>query len=358
MYFSKNLLILFAATFSLFIAFSSNDHNRVSAHPVTKNPNPNHHNHHHKHNIKPHTRLPINVKSTTSFKPKTTKSSKPKIVTRGATALGIAPLYNPNNKAANGHQVFFNNPATNIDYHQGEVMSGLTNIHFIYYGDWNNQDERNILQTFFENVDGTPWFQTLQKYSNLVNKNITGPIKLTHVLTNEYTHGSSLTKQNHIDIVNEALDQNILPEESNAIYFILSSKDVRSEGFCKDYCGYHSHFTRPSNTQLIYSYVGNAEEQCASGCATGNPNISPNSNVGVDGMINIMAHELIESMNDPFLSAWYDSNGQESADKCNFNFGKTAKAENNADYNMIVNDIKYNIQMNWNPITAECDIGS
>ncbi|CAG8545106.1 6571_t:CDS:1 [Ambispora leptoticha] len=237
-------------------------------------------------------------------------------------------------------------------------MSGPINIHFIYYGNWNDQNERDILQNFFTNVDGTPWFQTLRQYSNLANTNITGPIQLTHVLANEYTFGTSLTKQNHIDIINEAIDKNFLPVETNALYYVLSSKDVQSEGFCKDYCGYHSHFTRPDNTQLLFAYVGNAEQQCAPGCATGNPDISPNSNVGIDGMINIMAHEMIESLNDPFLSAWYDSKGQESADKCNFNFGPTVKADNNANYNMIVSGIKYNIQMNWNPNTAECEIGS
>ncbi|KAG9297697.1 hypothetical protein G9A89_011212 [Geosiphon pyriformis] len=277
--------------------------------------------------------------------------------------VGVAKPYDPNstsNDSNHKHQMFLNvnPPNVNIDYHQGDIITGLVNVHFIYYGDWSRQDERDILENFFKNIDGTPWFQTLTAYNNQKGGNITGPVHLTHVLVNEYTHGKYLTKQDHMDIVNEAINVKLLPEQENAIYYILSSKDIKSEGLCKDYCGYHSHFQRPNNSLLKFAYVGNAETQCPTGCAHGNPESSQNENVGIDGMINIMAHEFIEVMNDPFLNAWFDVKGQESADKCNFNFGKTVKAENGGEFNMIVGGIKYNIQMNWNPNSAICEIGS
>ena len=40
-------------------------------------------------------------------------------------------------------------------------------------------------------------------------------------------------------------------------------------------------------------------------------------------MVSVMSHELEEAVSDPLLNAWYDSNGEESADKCAWTFGTT-----------------------------------
>ncbi|HET9184067.1 MAG TPA: hypothetical protein VFP59_18210 [Candidatus Angelobacter sp.] len=43
-----------------------------------------------------------------------------------------------------------------------------------------------------------------------------------------------------------------------------------------------------------------------------------------DGLINVLSHEQFEAITDPDLNAWFDSNGEEDSDKCNFNFGVTS----------------------------------
>ena len=37
--------------------------------------------------------------------------------------------------------------------------------------------------------------------------------------------------------------------------------------------------------------------------------VSPNSDLGVDSMLNIYGHEFVEAVSDPLKNAWYDSNG-------------------------------------------------
>jgi hypothetical protein len=83
-----------------------------------------------------------------------------------------------------------------------------------------------------------------------------------------------------------------------------------------------------NGVDIKYAFVGNPDRcyqldpsgpQCE--VQTTGPN-SPAIGVGgADGMVNIIAHELSESITDPDLNAWFNSNNAENADVCNFNFG-------------------------------------
>ena len=64
-------------------------------------------------------------------------------------------------------------------------------------------------------------------------------------------------------------------------------------------------------------------------------------------MASIISHELEESVTDPDLNAWYDSRGQENADKCAWTFGAMSTASNGSIYNMTIGGLKYLIQRNW-----------
>ena len=50
---------------------------------------------------------------------------------------------------------------------------------------------------------------------------------------------------------------------------------------------------------------------------------SPNNDFGADAEVNTLTHELEETNTDPQLNAWYDSVGNENADKCAWTFGTT-----------------------------------
>jgi hypothetical protein len=64
-------------------------------------------------------------------------------------------------------------------------------------------------------------------------------------------------------------------------------------------------------------------------------------------MASIISHELEEAVTDPDLNAWYDTRGQENADKCAWTFGSTSTAPNGSQYNMTLGGRNFLIQQNW-----------
>ncbi len=149
----------------------------------------------------------------------------------------------------------------------------------------------------------------------------------------------------------------ICPLDANGVYLVLTSSDVKeSSGFCRTYCGFHTHATI-SGADIKYAFIGNVD-QCPNGCEaqlTG-PN-SPSTGVGgADGMANVITHETEEAITDPDLNAWFDSSGQEDADKCNFKFGPTSIAGNGAHFNQTFGGHNWLIQMEWeNSRGGGCD---
>ena len=142
-----------------------------------------------------------------------------------------------------------------------------------------------------------------------------------------------------------AISSGKLPLDSNGVYFVLTSADVNeTSGFCTQYCGWHTSGAI-SGKDIKYAFVGNAA-RCPSACAE--QTTSPNGNAGADAMASIIAHESEEAISDPDLNAWYDSRGEENADKCAWTFGATSRASNGSLYNFTGASGKHwLIQRNW-----------
>src|SRR5262249_46655107 len=67
--------------------------------------------------------------------------------------------------------------------------------------------------------------------------------------------------------------------------------------------------------------------------------------------------ELEESVTDPDINAWYDSRGQENADKCAWSFGTTYPLPNGSVANMRLGARDFLIQRNWvNDSGGYCDL--
>ena len=68
-------------------------------------------------------------------------------------------------------------------------------------------------------------------------------------------------------VVSSHIGAGKLPYDKNAIYLVLTSQNVTVDGFCSQFCGYHSYFNLPTTQQgTIYGLIGDAN-QCLSGCA-------------------------------------------------------------------------------------------
>ena len=231
-----------------------------------------------------------------------------------------------------------------INYHGGPVMLNTVNIYYIWYGNWSGNSATTILTNFGSAIGGSSYEHINSTYYNGSGTHVTGQVHYAGSTTDSYSQGTSLSDAQIQTVVSNAITKGKLPKDTNAIYFVLTSQDVTaSSGFCTQYCGWHTHGTI-SGSDIKYSFVGNPA-RCLSSCAA--QSTSPNGNAGADGMASILAHEMEEAISDPDLNAWYDTRGEENADKCAWKFGTESTASNGSKYNITLGGKQYLIQQNW-----------
>lgn len=249
-----------------------------------------------------------------------------------------------------------------ISYHGGPVMKGNpVHTYVIWYGNWsgtgsNTATTRSLIEHFLGTIGGSALELVNTTYGDN-SGNVSGNVSFSGHAFNTST--SNLSDSGVQTVVANAINSGALPRDSNGVYFVLTSSGVsETSGFCTSYCGWHTHASL-GGVDIKYSFVGNPD-RCPSACeiqSTG-PNSPATGIGGADGMANVMSHELEEAISDPDLNAWFDSSGNENADKCNFNFGPTSTCNANglcsasgtsagAKYNQTFGNNDWMLQMNW-----------
>jgi hypothetical protein len=203
-----------------------------------------------------------------------------------------------------------------------------------------------VVNSYFQKVGNTSFYDILTQYS------VSSPTPYT--IANSSTFGGSCVDTtpyasvgggHHGTPGDPLLDSDIEAELANAIsvcnlgnpdtmssptveFFIYTGLDVEScfdssHNDCSatdtngnaDYCAYHSYSNLPGvGINAIYANMPDMSSRCNSGS-------SPNGDSYADNLINLTSHEHFESVSDPYLNAWYDSNQQEIGDKCVWQFG-------------------------------------
>jgi hypothetical protein len=226
-----------------------------------------------------------------------------------------------------------------ISYHGGPVMTGTPNVHFIWYGNWSGNSATTLLPNLISGLSGSPYEAINSTYYNGSGTHVSGTMSYAGSSNDNYSQGTSLSDSQIISIVSATN-----PTDTNGLYFVLTSADVNeTSGFCTQYCGWHDH-TSIGGRDIKYAFVGNPD-RCPSACEE--QTTSPNGNAGADGMASIIAHESEEAISDPDVNAWYDSRGEENADKCAWTFGTEQTASNGSKYNVTLGGKNYLIQQNW-----------
>jgi len=231
-----------------------------------------------------------------------------------------------------------------ISYHGGPLMIGTKNVYYIWYGNWSGNTATTILTDLMNNLGGSPYFNINTTYTDGTGAHVVNAISYLGSITDNYSQGTALTDAQIQQVVSSAITSGSVPKDTNALYMVLTSADVNAtSGFCTQYCGWHTHATI-SGSDIKYAFIGNPD-RCPSSCAA--QTTSPNGNAGADGMASIISHELEEATTDPDLNAWYDTRGQENADKCAWTFGTESTASNGSKYNVTLGARNYLIQQNW-----------
>jgi len=249
-----------------------------------------------------------------------------------------------------------------INYHGGPIMPGTPHIYFIWYGNWTNgpkpsdsQQTVNLINILYAGSGGlgsSPYAKINSTYGDATHQ-VTGNFSRTRSTTDNYSKGKSVSDAGIQAIVTRAISNGSLPKDTNGLYFVLTSSDVsETSGFCTRYCGWHTS-AAILGADIKYGFVGNSD-RCPGACEA--QTVSPNGDSGADGMASVMAHETEEAISDPDLNAWFDSRGQENADKCAWKFGPLHGTLGAGAFNETFGSHNWLIQMNWeNARKGGCD---
>jgi Phosphate-induced protein 1 conserved region len=249
-----------------------------------------------------------------------------------------------------------------INYNGGPVLKNTVPVYIIWYGNWNGtgsntQTTVNLIDTLIGGLSNSGYEKINSTYGDATG-NVSGAMTLIKQVFDTGSQGTRLRNSRISAAISAQLTSGGLPTDPNGVYLFLSSSDVSESGFCTQFCGFHTHQTL-NGADIKWGFIGNSD-RCPSGCeiqATG-PNSTAGSGGGADGMANVIAHETEEAISDPDLNAWFDSSGQENADKCNFNFGATSTCNANglcsaagtsahARYNQTFGSNDWMLQQNW-----------
>jgi hypothetical protein len=250
-----------------------------------------------------------------------------------------------------------------INYNGGPVLKGNpVPIYIIWYGNWNGtgsntQASVNLIDAFLASgsLGGSGYEKINTTYGDTTG-NVSGNLQEIKQVFDTGSQGTKLRNSKISAAISAQLTSGGLPTDANGVYLFITSSDISESGFCTQFCGFHTHQTL-NGADIKWAFIGNTD-RCPSGCeiqSTG-PN-SPAPGVGgADGMSNVITHETEEAITDPDLNAWFDSSGNEDADKCNFKFGPTQTASNGARFNQTFGGFNWMIQMEWeNSRGGGCD---
>jgi hypothetical protein len=257
-----------------------------------------------------------------------------------------------------------------MEYHNGPIMSGASDVYFVWYGCWTNdcgnRGSANTIALITEltsSIGGTPYFQLNHLYGGGDGQSPSGGLFYSgSIYDNTYSHGFDLTEEDVKDIVKTGIENFHLPQDPSGIYIVMTSADIASSstGFCSQVGAAPPHGTVEAfGSQAMYGLVGNPNRcpsleapQFMSGAASLQ---TPNGDFAGDAMASTLARLLSNIVTDPYRNAWYDRSGLETADKCYGTFGQTYTTANGARANVRWDGHDYLIQQNWvNGKPARC----
>lgn len=250
------------------------------------------------------------------------------------------------------------------------------NVYFIWYGDWSHdRDAQKILVDFIKHIGGSPYFNINTTYyslepgpngKSLIKDRVINAVHYEGSTTDNYSQGANLSDNMVYAAVANAITSGALPLDKNGVYFLLTSGDVNQSdvqgGFGNTYCGWHSSSTNPElptdswppvdGVDVKIAWVGNAATQFAYDCIW-NYQTTMSGSLAADGMANVIAHELEESVTDPDTTSWINLNSGllgEIGDLCAWTFPgpyHSGSASDPQPPDMKFDGIPYLIQENW-----------
>jgi hypothetical protein len=299
------------------------------------------------------------------------------IVRSGTAPLSYEPLPNAPGAApnsSNGHA----SPSSSklVEFHGGPVMASNTNYALYWAPGGASQFPAGYesgIDRYFEDAahdsgGGASIDSVLSQYGANYSSHFGGAIADTDPYP---ANGCSeamicFTEEQLRAEIRKFVEAQKLPTDLQHEYFLLTPAGVES---CLEaighkcsagtkhsvYCAYHGNIA-VSGGVIVYA---NIPFMLGTHCNTGEEH--PNNAASDATLAGGLVHEHAESITDPDLNAWYDSKGEEVADKCRTfkvtsEFGPPlGKAPDGSNYNQVINGDLYWYQQVWSNEGGACE---
>ncbi|HEU5383656.1 MAG TPA: hypothetical protein VFV38_50290 [Ktedonobacteraceae bacterium] len=236
----------------------------------------------------------------------------------------------------------------NLGYGGGRVMVGTAHAYAIFWEPTGNVSARYnaLIKRYFRDVGGSPLYQIARQYTQFDGRSPANAVlAASWVDSRPYLHSPLLD----VDIQREVMRAQRINGWHSSLSNVFFVFTERNRNVCFDgsmtectkngYCAYHSAFGK-NTIYAVVPYI--ASFDC-------DPYPGPNHD-DADQTITALSHEQLEAATDPLGDGWIDSEGQEIADKCADDYGRSDAQG----ANVIWNRHLYLVQKEWDNHTGRC----
>jgi hypothetical protein len=217
----------------------------------------------------------------------------------------------------------------NLQYHGGPIMPAA-DVTAIFWGtSWGTSagDKITGLDSFYQGIGGSSYAGTCDEYKDSKAQVTTSIAYHGHVVdTSTAASSGNRTSTILAEVCKMIPASQLVPSGYYPVYI----DNPRNS----NYCAWHSSGTcNGVNVQFAFFFNLDGDAGC-----------DPQSTVagqsqGLAALANVSGHELSEARTDPQGNAWWDSGGNENADKCAWTFGTPSLTFRNG--------TQWKVQGNW-----------
>ena len=225
-----------------------------------------------------------------------------------------------------------------------------------FFGSDSNYE--SLIKRFLQDIGGSSYLSIVTEYPDNTAGSPPGILSFggSYLDTTPYPSGINLSDFYFPNEIMHAANVNGWTEGTNSIFFIFTALNVMPQLLEANTCAYHNHFT-DSNTGKNVVWANIPDLSVIVNNITCQVWPSPNYDQFADSAVNMMSHELFESLTDPLVTAWASSAGGEIADLCDTNFGsQVGSILLNPGADVELNGNYYRVQEEWSNAANACTL--